>query len=179
MKELLNRLTRIHQIQINESQINDVLEYCLLAIRPTLSEKEADRMTKILESAQSDKILDFLINEADHFLAHHLDLINESFIKNEQTKLEVKLREYLISPSNEESDTSLVWDRDLTDGIHNLSKRLQQELKQRGFDPGPIDGVYGPRTQQALKNFYRAKKLDSKGVELPETLALLLPLKPQ
>ncbi|MFB2838458.1 peptidoglycan-binding domain-containing protein [Floridanema evergladense] len=174
MKDLLNKLIQIHQIKISEFHIKKVLEYCRLASRSTLSEPEADRMAEILELALSDSFLDFLINEADHFLAHHLDLIDKSFIKNEQAKLEVKLLEFLISPSNEGSDTSLVWDQDLSDGIYNLSKRLQQELKQEGFDPGPIDGVYGPRTQEALKKFNHAKKLDSKGVELPETLALLL-----
>jgi len=174
MKDLLDKLTQIHQIQISEFHIKEVLEYCRLASRPTLSEVEADRMAEILESAQSDSLLDFLINEADHLLAHNLDLIDEYLIKNEQAKLGVKLRKFLISPNNNDSDTSLVWNQDLNYGIQNLSKRLQQELKQEGFDPGPIDGFYGPRTQEALKSFYHAKRLDSKGVELPETLALLL-----
>lgn len=170
MKDLLDRLTKIHQIKISEFHIKEVLNYCRLASRATLSEEEADRIAEILQLAQSDSLLDFLINEADHFLAHHLDLIDESFIKNDQAKL----REFLIIPNNNDCDTSLVWNQNLNYGIQNLSKRLQQELKQEGFYPGPIDGVYGPRTQQALKNFYHAKKLDSKGVELPETLALLL-----
>ena len=31
---------------------------------------------------------------------------------------------------------------------------LQQRLKELGHDPGPIDGVFGSRTEQAVKDFY-------------------------
>ncbi len=31
--------------------------------------------------------------------------------------------------------------------------KLQQALQQKGFDPGPIDGVLGPRTREAVRNF--------------------------
>lgn len=31
--------------------------------------------------------------------------------------------------------------------------KLQQALQQKGFDPGPIDGVLGPRTLAAVRNF--------------------------
>jgi lysozyme family protein len=30
---------------------------------------------------------------------------------------------------------------------------IQQELKQAGYDPGPIDGLWGPRTKAAYDNF--------------------------
>lgn len=32
-------------------------------------------------------------------------------------------------------------------------KRLQQALAQRGFDPGPADGIWGPATRRALTEF--------------------------
>ena len=32
-------------------------------------------------------------------------------------------------------------------------RRVQQALQSRGFDPGPIDGVIGPKTEDALRNF--------------------------
>ncbi len=32
-------------------------------------------------------------------------------------------------------------------------KDLQQRLSARGFDPGPVDGVFGPRTEQAVLAF--------------------------
>ncbi len=36
---------------------------------------------------------------------------------------------------------------------------IQRALKAKGFDPGPIDGVYGGRTQGAVRQFQQANKL--------------------
>ena len=30
---------------------------------------------------------------------------------------------------------------------------LQKTLAEAGFDPGPIDGIYGPKTEAAVKKF--------------------------
>lgn len=30
---------------------------------------------------------------------------------------------------------------------------VQQALQSKGFDPGPIDGIVGPRTREAVRNF--------------------------
>src|SRR5260370_39810874 len=32
-------------------------------------------------------------------------------------------------------------------------RRAQQALQAKGFDPGPIDGVVGPKTEDAIRNF--------------------------
>jgi len=32
-------------------------------------------------------------------------------------------------------------------------RALQESLRSHGFDPGPIDGVYGPKTAEALREF--------------------------
>jgi peptidoglycan hydrolase-like protein with peptidoglycan-binding domain len=32
-------------------------------------------------------------------------------------------------------------------------RQVQQALAKKGFDPGPIDGVLGPLTEQALRKF--------------------------
>jgi lysozyme family protein len=34
-------------------------------------------------------------------------------------------------------------------------RSIQQELKQAGYDPGPVDGLWGPRTKVAYDNFLR------------------------
>jgi hypothetical protein len=40
---------------------------------------------------------------------------------------------------------------------HNLShdsiRRIQIGLQKRGFDPGPIDGIYGPKTKAGIEAF--------------------------
>ncbi|GAW93667.1 peptidoglycan-binding protein LysM [Calderihabitans maritimus] len=41
---------------------------------------------------------------------------------------------------------------------------LQLLLTRAGFDPGPIDGIFGPRTEAAVKAFQRQKGLPVTGV---------------
>jgi hypothetical protein len=52
-------------------------------------------------------------------------------------------------------------------------RRLQQTLARRGYDPGPIDGVYGPRTAQAIRGFQHQEKLPVTGLVTPELLTRL------
>jgi peptidoglycan hydrolase-like protein with peptidoglycan-binding domain len=42
-------------------------------------------------------------------------------------------------------------------------KSVQEALKDKGHNPGPIDGVMGPQTQQALRNFQRAQNIQQTG----------------
>jgi hypothetical protein len=42
-------------------------------------------------------------------------------------------------------------------------KKVQQALKEKGYDPGAVDGVMSPRTQQALRQFQQAQKIQATG----------------
>ncbi len=42
--------------------------------------------------------------------------------------------------------------------------RLQQLLRNAGFDPGPIDGIFGTRTQAAVIAFQRSRNLVPDGI---------------
>jgi Putative peptidoglycan binding domain len=42
-------------------------------------------------------------------------------------------------------------------------KQAQQALKDKGHDPGPIDGVMGSRTKEAIKSFQSASNLQVTG----------------
>lgn len=42
-------------------------------------------------------------------------------------------------------------------------RSVQEALKGKGHNPGPIDGVIGPRTQQALRAFQRAQNIQTSG----------------
>jgi hypothetical protein len=52
-------------------------------------------------------------------------------------------------------------------------KNLQESLKALGYDPGTIDGNYGPSTESAVSKFQAANGLATDGVVGPETLAKL------
>ena len=49
-------------------------------------------------------------------------------------------------------------------------REVQEALKSEGHDPGPIDGVMGPRTQQALRQYQRQENLNETGRLDQETL---------
>lgn len=52
-------------------------------------------------------------------------------------------------------------------------KAAQQALKEKGYDTGTIDGVMGPKTQAALKDFQKAQGLQETGRLDGETMAKL------
>ena len=49
----------------------------------------------------------------------------------------------------------------------------QRVLKEKGFEPGPIDGVMGPRTASALKEYQKAENLQTTGQMDSDTAAKL------
>jgi len=65
----------------------------------------------------------------------------------------------------------------VTDSAPPLTKdtiiRAQTRLKELGFDPGPIDGGIGPRTQAALRKYQAAQGLKVTGELNRETLRAL------
>lgn len=42
-------------------------------------------------------------------------------------------------------------------------KTAQEALKAKGYDPGPIDGILGPRTSSALRAFQKSEGLSETG----------------
>ncbi|HJQ24696.1 MAG TPA: peptidoglycan-binding protein [Blastocatellia bacterium] len=51
--------------------------------------------------------------------------------------------------------------------------RLQQRLKELGFDPGGVGGNFGPGTERAVIAFQQSKQLGADGVAGPQTLSAL------
>jgi hypothetical protein len=42
-------------------------------------------------------------------------------------------------------------------------KKVQEALKNKGNDPGPVDGILGPQTKKALRNFQQSQGLKATG----------------
>jgi len=60
-------------------------------------------------------------------------------------------------------------------GQHHAStvRDVQQALQDKGFEVGPIDGIMGPRTRNALREFQQRQGLRGAGQLNQETLAAL------
>jgi hypothetical protein len=58
-------------------------------------------------------------------------------------------------------------------GSHTRMKAMQQALTDRGFDPGPVDGVMGPRTTSALREYQKSENLTVTGQLDVDTAARL------
>lgn len=54
-----------------------------------------------------------------------------------------------------------------------LIRKMQQALKARGFDPGDVDGVFGPHTDAAVRSFQLQSGLVPDGEAGPRTLGKL------
>ena len=58
-------------------------------------------------------------------------------------------------------------------GNQEQVKAVQQALKDKGHDPGDIDGIMGPKTQAALKEYQQKEGLKATGRLDSETSAKL------
>lgn len=52
-------------------------------------------------------------------------------------------------------------------------KDIQRSLNQKGFDAGNVDGVWGPETQAAVRNFQEGENIQASGQLNHETLSAL------
>lgn len=52
-------------------------------------------------------------------------------------------------------------------------KQVQEKLSQQGYDVGPVDGIFGPKTQQALRKFQEDKGGQPTGQIDQQTMAAL------
>ena len=68
-----------------------------------------------------------------------------------------------------ESSKSRAGGSDMQNDRMSNVRSLQQALKDKGFDPGPVDGIMGERTRGALRQFQTANNLQATGSLNPET----------
>lgn len=62
----------------------------------------------------------------------------------------------------------------MASGSKEAIKRIQHELARRGFDPGVNDGIWGRRTEDAVRRFQASQGLLADGIVGPVTSLALL-----
>ncbi|MFF7705314.1 peptidoglycan-binding domain-containing protein [Streptomyces lydicus] len=60
-----------------------------------------------------------------------------------------------------------------TEGLQTLKELVQRSLRNAGFDPGPINGEFGPTTAAAVRSFQAAEGIPADGVVGPQTWSAL------
>ena len=53
---------------------------------------------------------------------------------------------------------------------HDTVRQAQQALKDKGYDPGPVDGIDGPLTRAAVRNYQQKENINADGRLGPKTL---------
>ncbi len=82
-----------------------------------------------------------------------------------------------VKTSYKVTDGSLKWAPILceTNVTGDIVSQLQQALNNKGYQAGPVDGIYGARTTKAVRNYQRDVKIPGDGqltIELVEALKI-------
>lgn len=115
-----------------------LIDYCTLALQPTLSAADETRLGQILAQAVDDPLLGFWLDEADGWVGEQLKLLPEEAFKQQQGKLRRIIGQTWV-------DT--IWH-----DLQHRTKALQAYLKRVGVYSGAIDGIMGPTTQHAIES---------------------------
>ncbi len=97
----------------------------------------------------------------DFKIANHLETIGP-----------VSVKALLVGPVKSKNLASVRSEKPLADLTKTQLKDLQSALKAHGFNPGPIDGLIGPKTSTAWQDFKLLRNLES--IEPRSVKALLV-----
>ena len=160
---------------------NILSEYFTLSILEKLTEQQADRIVEILQKAETDNLLSFLIDEADHVIGHMLGLIDVKKTHTEQDKLRQMIDHNWITWSltkiNAYGSSSVPED---------TVKQAQVCLKEKGLYAAAIDGVCGEKMKEAFQqlekefhqylkqhNLYPELKQNQQNIDTDEAIRLV------
>ncbi|NEQ97254.1 MAG: peptidoglycan-binding protein [Cyanothece sp. SIO2G6] len=134
-----------------------VKDYVRLASQPTLSDDDIEEMDRILEIAESDSTLSFLIGEADYLVGQRMGLFN---------------------PDDPDAFADeQAWLREHLETSRNFSPAYTQEfqrlLQEKGLYTGEVDGILGEQTAAAILRFQKQHNLLIDGVPGMQTFTAL------
>ena len=131
---------------------------------PTLERGSEGPDVKDLQEALIE--LDFKPGEPDG----KFGVYTESAVRSFQTWAQI-LADGIVGPVTwEKLDLADKSDPTLKEGSKGVAVRgLQRMLITRGFDPGEIDGRFGPKTEAAVNAFQSDSGLDVDGIVGPKT----------
>jgi len=92
----------------------------------------------------------------------------------QERRIEIPAEYATVTKRNLVKDGHMTWVSILceTNTTPGVVSNIQRALKQEGYNPGPIDGVFGRQTQVAVRNFQQAKGLPTGGLTVATLDAL-------
>ena len=84
----------------------------------------------------------------------------------EQRRIPIPASYQTVTKTIKTSEGEMAWRRILceTNVNNDMVRRIQTSLLNAGVNPGPIDGVIGPQTSQAINSFQKQNKLATGGL---------------
>jgi peptidoglycan hydrolase-like protein with peptidoglycan-binding domain len=107
----------------------------------------ADETVKGKGESTMDKVKDKAVEAKDKVKEKAVEAKDKIKEKTGQAKDKVQDKKESVEAKAESSDV----------------RTAQQALRDKGFDPGPIDGIHGPRTSAAVRNYQKAEGLTATG----------------
>jgi uncharacterized Fe-S cluster-containing protein len=147
-----------------------ICQYWDLSIKKSLSEIDGERLQVILDLAQDDELLSFVLDEVDHLLGHECGLVDSKSIQAQQEKFQGMLQQKFPAVLDHAwLEYTISHEVDVQKREVSL-RAVQMALYQVGVYQGKIDGEYGPKTKEAFQSL--KLKLEKQN-EKPQDVAAL------
>lgn len=120
--------------EVKEKYSGLLTDYQRIVLTNELTDQHSERLEDIYAEAERHPMLNFLLTEIDHKLNTQLGLLSDEAVetyRDQQSWLREHLEQIPFGYQHR----------------HNVQRLLAEE----GFYEGPIDGVFGPRSTQAIR----------------------------
>ena len=109
----------------------------------------------------------------DYLILGGKNIVEDKTIKILRILVIIMLNVFLIGLVANLSGTGSIMTLSKYGSRGNEVRQIQTRLKELGYNPGTIEGIYGTNTQNAVKAFQRDKGLSVDGIAGPKTLKAL------
>ncbi len=147
------------------------------SVAPAMATSTTDKVENKAERA-ADKVEDKAERAADK--VDGKDTVGDKFDRAvDKTKDKAgELKDKIVDTTKKAKDKVVDKTANATDKLADKTERMdvrhmQQALKDKGFDPGPIDGIHGPRTSAAVSEYQTKEGLTVTGRLDDDTMARL------
>jgi Putative peptidoglycan binding domain len=123
---------------ISKRDTDILAEYYKLTLKGELTDEDAAQLEAIYTKAEASPRLNFLINEIDYIVNQKLGLLDVSSVETYKDQ-QAWLREHLEQMPLD----------------YKYREEMQKLLSEEGFYKGPIDGILGKRSTEAIDNYNR------------------------